>query len=146
MTQDPITRRTVLRTTGAAALGAATLTGAASAHSEPCDCCVFLGKADRTPRLGDVYEFEYDGQTVTIEVTDVRTEDGEVVAAEFFASSELYKVAVKGGPNTRTCSFGSGVTGFWASAPAHEKNRNRTRYEISNVQFWLCLRGEDCPG
>lgn len=142
MSDGQINRRSVLRATGTVAAGGAVLAGTAGAWDEECVCCVRLGKVEGQPQEGDVYEFQFDGETVTVEITETRTEDGEVVNAKVRADREMCRVVVKGGPGTKTREFSTGASVFYAPAPEHERNENRDRYAISYIEFYLYVRDE----
>lgn len=114
------------------------LDGAVRSESSAGDSCAELGKHDATPEKGDSY---FGG---TIDLADVHTEDGEVVGIDWVSDVDICAVVVAGGSDngsktveTRYDCARSGT----AFAPENEKNRNRRRYEISNVTFYYCENG-----
>lgn len=142
----PFTRRGVLRTAGTATAGALALGatgGTAAAGDIDCEACVRFGKVEGQPSVGDRYRFEYGSYTVVVRVLDVRYEDGEAVAFQWQVTDEadyrpVCRVEVKGGPRTETRTY-DGAWSAWAAAPAHLRNRNRTRFAISNVTVSVCV-------
>lgn len=137
-------RRAVMKAAGVATVGLGMLgtTGTAAATGE-CVECVFFGKVEGEPELGDIYEFSKNGTAVAVRVTGVTKEDGEVVQFSFVTTGDnrvpVCKLEVKGGPNTRTRTFDPPSHSGGASAPKmHGRNPNRTRYAISNVKFYFC--------
>jgi len=167
-TSEGLSRRSVLRATGTAAVAGAvgtTAVGTASATT-CCTDCVRLGKIDRPPSEGDSYEFDHDGETITIEVQGVEKEEGEVVCADFHNRDNMIcGVDIKGGPATRTRRFEDdkdhcedsdsiGAVSFSGCGPktrgrARGKGRgrgpgnpNREFYGISHVVFYVCVTEE----
>lgn len=149
-----LNRRSVLRATGTTMLGLGVATAGAgtAAATEPCTDCVFLGKVEfdgaNWPAVGDTWSFEYNGTEVTIEVVDLRLEDGELVAIEFFSgpSETICKTVAKGGPTTVTREWPeSGARQAWVYAPAHvnpktgKRHKHRSWYALSNVSFYYCV-------
>lgn len=111
----PLTRRSVLKATGAGAAGTTGLvafSGTAVAHC-PCDTCVQVGKIEDEDidglSEGDTFEFLFEGDDLVIEITNIEREDGEPVSVDIKTRPDLQdtnighslcQVNVKGGPDT----------------------------------------------
>lgn len=149
-----LNRRSVLRATGTTMLGLGVATAGASTAvaTEPCTECVFLGKVEFNerdwPEIGDTWSFLYNGTEVTLEVRDLKWEDGELVGIKFFSgpSETICKTEAKGGPTTVTREWPqSGVRQAWVYAPAHvnpkngKRHKHRSWYALSNISFYYCV-------
>lgn len=147
-------RRTVLKGTGASLLGMGALAASAgtAAATEDCIDCVFLGKVEidqgNPPEVGDSWTFTYDSTDITIEVTDLDWEDGELVAIRWFSggAETLCKTVVKGGPATKEKTLGdTGGRHIWAYAPLHvnpkngKRHKHRTYFGMSHIEFYYCV-------
>jgi len=167
-TSERLSRRSVLRATGTAAVAGAvgsTAVGTASATT-CCTDCVRLGKIDHAPSEGDSYEFEHEGETITVNVKSTTKEAGDVVCADFRnPDKRICGLDIEGGPATRTRRFEDdknhcedsdsiGAVSFTGCAPKVRGrgrgkgrgpgpgNPSREFYGISNVVFYVCVTEE----
>lgn len=137
-------RRTILRTVGVGTVGGAFVgTGLASTKPGggngvgPCTCeeeCpegTFCGKVDDAPEAGETYTFSSDGESFSVTVESVTTdEDDEVVCFELSSDDDVEKVCVMGGNDT-VAYTGDDLDGELC-AP---ENPGGQQSEISNFSF-----------